>query len=200
MFVIVGLGNPGSKYELTRHNIGFLTIDRLAGREGVRVDRIKFKSLIGEMNLNGEKVILVKPQTFMNLSGEAVREVMNFYKVDLENLLVVVDDIDITPFTIRLKKSGSAGSHNGMKSIIYNLNDDKFPRLKVGVGNNERKIDLANYVLSGFEKKDQDKLENIIDTSCDAILDFIKNGADYVMNNYNNKLSKWQLFCGDVWT
>lgn len=200
MFVIVGLGNPGSKYELTRHNIGFLTIDRLAKREGVRVDRIKFKSLIGEMNINGEKVILVKPQTFMNLSGEAVREVMNFYKVDLENLLVVVDDIDITPFTIRLKKSGSAGSHNGMKSIIYNLNDDKFPRLKVGVGNNERKIDLANYVLSGFEKKDQDKLENIIDTSCDAILDFIKNGADYVMNNYNNKLSKWQLFCGDVWT
>lgn len=200
MFVIVGLGNPGSKYELTRHNIGFLTIDRLARREGVRVDRIKFKSLIGEMNVNGEKVILVKPQTFMNLSGEAVREVMNFYKVDLENLLVVVDDIDITPFTIRLKKSGSAGSHNGMKSIIYNLNDDKFPRLKVGVGNNEKKIDLANYVLSGFEKKDQDKLENIIDTSCDAILDFIKNGADYVMNNYNNKLSKWQLFCGDVWT
>ena len=200
MFVIVGLGNSGSKYELTRHNIGFLTIDRLARREGVRVDRIKFKSLIGEMNINGEKVILVKPQTFMNLSGEAVREVMNFYKVDLENLLVVVDDIDITPFTIRLKKSGSAGSHNGMKSIIYNLNDDKFPRLKVGVGNNERKIDLANYVLSGFEKKDQDKLENIIDTSCDAILDFIKNGADYVMNNYNNKLSKWQLFCGDVWT
>lgn len=200
MFVIVGLGNPGSKYELTRHNIGFLTIDRLAKREGVRVDRIKFKSLIGEMNINGEKIILVKPQTFMNLSGEAVREVMNFYKVDLENLLVVVDDIDITPFTIRLKKSGSAGSHNGMKSIIYNLNDDKFPRLKVGVGNNERKIDLANYVLSGFEKKDQDKLENIIDTSCDAILDFIKNGADYVMNNYNNKLSKWQLFCGDVWT
>lgn len=200
MFVIVGLGNPGSKYELTRHNIGFLTIDRLAKREGVRVDRIKFKSLIGEMNINGEKVILVKPQTFMNLSGEAVREVMNFYKVDLENLLVVVDDIDITPFTIRIKKSGSAGSHNGMKSIIFNLNDDKFPRLKVGVGNNERKIDLANYVLSGFEKKDQDKLENIIDTSCDAILDFIKNGADYVMNNYNNKLSKWQLFCGDVWT
>lgn len=200
MFVIVGLGNPGSKYELTRHNIGFLTIDRLAKREGVRVDRIKFKSLIGEMNINGEKVILVKPQTFMNLSGEAVREVMNFYKVDLKNLLVVVDDIDITPFTIRLKKSGSAGSHNGMKSIIFNLNDDKFPRLKVGVGNNERKIDLANYVLSGFEKKDQDKLENIIDTSCDAILDFIKNGADYVMNNYNNKLSKWQLFCGDVWT
>lgn len=190
MFVIVGLGNPGSKYELTRHNIGFLTIDRLAKREGVRVDRIKFKSLIGEMNVNGEKVILVKPQTFMNLSGEAVREVMNFYKVDLENLLVVVDDIDITPFTIRLKKSGSAGSHNGMKSIIYNLNDDKFPRLKVGVGNNEKKIDLANYVLSGFEKKDQDKLENIIDTSCDAILDFIKNDADYVMNNYNNKLSK----------
>ncbi len=200
MFVIVGLGNPGSKYELTRHNIGFLTIDRLAKREGVRVDRIKFKSLIGEMNINGEKVILVKPQTFMNLSGEAVIEVMNFYKVDLKNLLVVVDDIDITPFTIRLKKSGSAGSHNGMKSIIFNLNDDKFPRLKVGVGNNERKIDLANYVLSGFEKKDQDKLENIIDTSCDAILDFIKNGADYVMNNYNNKLSKWQLFCGDVWT
>ena len=200
MFIIVGLGNPGSKYELTRHNIGFLTIDRLAKREGVRVDKIKFKSLIGEMNINGEKIILVKPQTFMNLSGEAVREVMNFYKVDLENLLVVVDDIDITPFTIRLKKSGSAGSHNGMKSIIYNLNDDKFPRLKVGVGNNERKIDLANYVLSGFEKKDQDKLENIIDTSCDAILDFIKNGADYVMNNYNNKLSKWQLFCGDVWT
>lgn len=105
MFVIVGLGNPGSKYELTRHNIGFLTIDRLAKREGARVDRIKFKSLIGEININGEKVILVKPQTFMNLSGEAVREVMNFYKVDLKNLLVVVDDIDITPFTLRLKRA-----------------------------------------------------------------------------------------------
>lgn len=190
MFVIVGLGNPGTKYEITRHNIGFLTIDRLANRLGIRVDRIKFKSLIQETNYKGEKVILVKPQTFMNLSGEAVREVVDFYKVPLDKVLIVLDDIDISPFSIRMKKSGSAGTHNGLKSIIYCLRNDNLPRLKIGVGNNENKWDLADYVLSGFRKEDKKILEEVIDFSCDAILDFIENGADYVMNNYNNKLSK----------
>lgn len=189
MHIIVGLGNPGNRYENTRHNMGFLTIDRLAKKYNVRVDKIKFKSLIGEFYLNGEKIILVKPQTFMNNSGEAVREVMNFYKEDIKNLLVVVDDIDIEFATIKIKKKGSAGTHNGLKSIIYQLQSDEFPRLKIGVGKNNLP-DLADFVLSGFAENEKKSIRETIDSAVEAITTYIVKGIDTAMNNFNNKLSK----------
>ncbi len=189
MYIIVGLGNPGNRYENTRHNMGFLTIDRLAKKYNVRGDKIKFKSLIGEFDLNGEKIILVKPQTFMNNSGEAVREVMNFYKEDIKNLLVVVDDIDIEFATIKIKQKGSAGTHNGLKSIIYQLQSDEFPRLKIGVGKNNLP-DLADFVLSGFAENEKKPIIDTIDSAVEAITTYIVKGIDTAMNNFNNKLSK----------
>ena len=131
MYIIAGLGNPGKKYENTRHNMGFLAVDLLAEKYGIRIDKIKFKALVGEGRIAGQKVLLVKPQTYMNLSGQSIVEVMNFYKVEIENLIVIYDDIDIPTGTIRLRKKGSAGTHNGMRNIVYLLGDDGFPRIRV---------------------------------------------------------------------
>ena len=154
MYCIVGLGNPGLKYENTRHNAGFLTIDYLANKFGIDVKKSKFKSLYGQGVISGQKVMLVKPQTYMNNSGEAVREIKNFYKFDMDKLIVIYDDIDIEFGTIRIRKKGSAGTHNGMKSIIYQIQDDKFPRIKIAVGKKPEYMDLANFVLSGFTEKE----------------------------------------------
>lgn len=185
MYIVVGLGNPGKNYEFTRHNVGFLAIDKLAEKLGINVKKIKFKGLYEETRIAGEKVVLLKPQTYMNNSGESVREIMNFYKVEPENIIVIVDDIDITPFTLKIKKSGSAGTHNGLKSIIYNIQSDKFPRIKIGVGNNEHKIDLADYVLSGFKKEDGNKIENAIENAANSVIELIENGVDAAMNRFN---------------
>ena len=129
MYVIAGLGNPGKKYENTRHNMGFITIDQLAEKHNIKTDKLKFKALVGEGRIAGQKVLLVKPQTYMNLSGESIREVMNFYKLEPENLIVIYDDIDIEAGTLRIRKFGSAGTHNGMKSVVYQLQSDRFPRI-----------------------------------------------------------------------
>ena len=134
MYVIVGLGNPGKKYENTRHNMGFMAIDLLADKFGIKVDKIKHKALIGEGRIANQKVLLAKPQTYMNLSGESVREILSYYKVDVENLIVIYDDIDIPTGTIRIRKFGSAGTHNGMRSVVYQLKSDRFPRIRVGIG------------------------------------------------------------------
>ncbi|WBW49505.1 aminoacyl-tRNA hydrolase [Peptoniphilus equinus] len=185
MKIIVGLGNPGRNYEDTRHNIGFNVIDALADRLGAKVKKIKFKGLYDEIRVGSERVILLKPQTYMNNSGESVREVMSFYKVAIDELLVIVDDIDIVPYTIKMKAKGSAGTHNGLKSIIYHLQDDHFARLKVGVGNNENHWDLAEYVLSGFPKADGKYIEAAIERACDSAMEFIEHGAESAMNKYN---------------
>lgn len=185
MYIVVGLGNPGRNYEYTRHNVGFLAIDRLAEKIGVKVKKIKFKGLYEETNISGEKVILLKPQTYMNNSGEAVRDIMNFYKVEPENIIVIVDDIDIAPFSLKIKKNGSAGTHNGLKSIIYQIQSDQFPRVKIGVGNNEKKIDLADYVLSGFSKTDGKLIEEAIDKAADSVIEIIQNGIESAMNKFN---------------
>lgn len=185
MYIVVGLGNPGKNYEYTRHNVGFLAIDKLAEKLGVKVKKIKFKGLYEEVRLKNEKIILLKPQTYMNNSGESVREIMNFYKVEPENLIIIVDDIDIEPYTLKIKKSGSAGTHNGLKSIIYQIQNDKFPRVKIGVGNNEHKIDLADYVLSGFSKDDGKKIENVIEKAADSVIEIVENGVESAMNKFN---------------
>lgn len=186
MYVIVGLGNPGLQYENTRHNVGFLTIDYLAQKHNIPVKKLKFKSLYGQGEISGQKVMLVKPQTYMNNSGEAVREIKNYFKFDEYKLIVIVDDIDIDFGRIRLKKKGSAGTHNGMKSIIYQIKNDKFPRIKIAVGKKPDYMDLANFVLSGFNEKEVDIVREEIIMSAEAIEMMLDTNIDKAMNKYNS--------------
>ena len=186
MYCIVGLGNPGLKYGNTRHNAGFLTIDYLANKYGIDVKKSKFKSLYGQGIISGQKVMLVKPQTYMNNSGEAVREIKNFYKFDVDELIVIYDDIDIEFGTIRIRKKGSAGTHNGMKSIIYQIQDDKFPRIKIAVGKKPEYMDLANFVLSGFTEKEAEVIREEIKLAADSIETMIKSSIDMSMNKFNS--------------
>ena len=185
MFLIVGLGNPGKKYENNRHNIGFMAIDYLAERNDIRVDKLKFDSLYGEGRIAGEKLILLKPQTYMNNSGQAVQKVASYFKIKEENIMVIVDDIDIEPFTLRIRKKGGPGTHNGMKSIVSHLGSKNFPRIKLGVGKNTNNLDLADFVLSDFPKKDKQDLEECIYIASQAVEEFISNGIEKSMNKYN---------------
>lgn len=189
MKIIAGLGNPGKEYENTKHNVGFLTIDILAEKYGIKVNKIKFKGLIGEGMIGTEKVILVKPQTYMNLSGQCIREIVAFYKLDIEDLVVIYDDIDLPMGNLRIRKKGSAGTHNGMRSIIYDLQDDGFPRVRVGIGG-ERKGDLANYVISGFSGDDRKLIEEAIVKAADAVACLVEDGIDRAMVDYNTKKPK----------
>ena len=189
MYIIVGLGNPGKKYENTRHNMGSIAVDLLAEEYGIKVDKIKFKALVGEGRIAGRKVLLVKPQTYMNLSGQSVMEVMNYYKEDIENLIVIYDDIDIPTGSIRLRKKGSAGTHNGMRNIVYLLQDDGFPRIRVGIGS-DKKVDLIDYVTSGVTKKEKDLLEDALTRAAKAAACIVEKGIDKAMNEYNIRLKK----------
>ncbi len=185
MYVVVGLGNPGSKYSDTRHNVGFSVIDLLSERTRTKVNKIKFKSLYGEANIGGEKVLLVKPQTYMNNSGEAVIEISNFFKVPVENIIVIMDDIDIEFSAVKIKRKGSAGSHNGMKSIISILKDENFPRIKIGVGRPEQGRDLADFVLGRFSKVEQVEMKDTLDRAADAVECIVREGVSGSMNKYN---------------
>lgn len=189
MKIIAGLGNPGKEYENTKHNVGFLTIDILAEKYDIKVNKIKFKGLVGEGMIGTEKVILVKPQTYMNLSGQCIREIVAFYKLDMEDLVVIYDDIDLPMGNLRIRKKGSAGTHNGMRSIIYDLQDDGFPRVRVGIGG-ERKGDLANYVISGFSGDDRKLIEEAIVKAADAVTCLVEDGIDRAMVDYNTKKPK----------
>ena len=189
MKIIAGLGNPGKEYENTKHNVGFLTIDILAEKYGIKVNKIKFKGLVGEGMIGTEKVILVKPQTYMNLSGQCIREIVAFYKLDIEDLVVIYDDIDLPMGNLRIRKKGSAGTHNGMRSIIYDLQDDGFPRVRVGIGG-ERKGDLANYVISGFSGDDRKLIEEAIVKAADAVACLVEDSIDRAMVDYNTKKPK----------
>ncbi len=186
MLVIAGLGNPGRKYENTKHNMGFLVLDAFAEKNGIKIRKIKHKALTGEGIIAGQKVLLVKPQTYMNLSGESLREVVQYYGVEPEELMVVYDDVDIPMGSIRLRKKGSAGSHNGMKSIIYQLQVDDFPRLRVGIGT-EKKGDMIDFVLTGFSKEEAAKIREAVGTSVSALECWIERGIDIAMNEYNPK-------------
>ncbi|MEY8416000.1 aminoacyl-tRNA hydrolase [Tissierella praeacuta] len=192
MFVVVGLGNPGKEYTNTRHNIGFDTIDLLASRNDIKINKIKFKSVYGEGIIGNEKVLLVKPQTYMNNSGITVRDIYNFYKVPIENIIVVVDDIDIDFAAVRIKRKGSAGSHNGLKSIIYLLQKDDFPRVKIGIGKKHEAQDLANFVLSRFSKEEREIIEGSILLGAQSVEAIIKYGIDEAMNEFNTKGNRAQ--------
>jgi len=180
----VGLGNPGRKYENTRHNIGFIAVEHLANRHNIKINKIKHKALIGEGHIDGEKVMIVKPQTFMNLSGRSVREIMEYYKEDINNLIIIYDDIDIEAGAIRIRKKGSAGTHNGMRSIIYELMTDEFPRIRIGIGRVEN-IQLRSYVLENFKKEEIEIMEDSIKTACAAVEALIIKSIDTAMNEYN---------------
>ena len=188
MYIIAGLGNPGKKYEDTRHNIGFRTIDALADKLNIKVNKIKFKGLVGEGRIAAEKVILLKPHTFMNNSGQAIVEILNFYKLKPEDLIVVVDDIDIEFAQLKIKKNGSAGTHNGLKSIVNLTGSKDFARFKVGVGKKHPNEDLANFVLSSFPAKDKKHIEDAIDACADAIIEAVSRGIDKSINSYNNNI------------
>ena len=187
MYIIAGLGNPTREYEKTRHNVGFDTIDVLADRLNTSVDEKKFKGLYGKGIIAGEKVILLKPQTFMNLSGESVRAAADFYKVDPEDILVIYDDISLEPGQLRLRGKGSAGGHNGIKNIIAHLGTQEFPRIKVGVGDKPKGMDLADYVLGHFSKEDQAKMDEAFKDAADAAEMILDKGMDAAMNHYNMK-------------
>ncbi|MBS5939559.1 aminoacyl-tRNA hydrolase [Clostridium sp.] len=189
MFLVVGLGNPGDKYDGTRHNIGFETIDYIASKYNIDVTRVKFKGVIGEGFIGGEKVILLKPTTYMNLSGESVREAMSFYKLSEEDIVIIYDDISLEVGKIRIREKGSAGGHNGIKSIISNVNTDVFPRIKIGVG--QPTGDLVSHVLGRFSKEEAEDLKEVIEVSSKAVEIIMKSGTKDAMNKLNGfKLSK----------
>lgn len=187
MYIIAGLGNPTREYEKTRHNVGFDTIDVLADRLNASVDEKKFKGLYGRGIIAGEKVILLKPQTFMNLSGESVREAADFYKVDPEHIIVIYDDISLDVGQLRIRKKGSAGGHNGIKNIIAHLGTQEFPRIKVGVGAKPDRMDLADYVLGHFSQIESRVMDDAAKEAGQAAQAMILDGIEAAMNRYNSK-------------
>ena len=188
MYIIVGLGNPTKEYMHTRHNVGFDTIDKIADRHGIAVLEKKHKAVYGRGYIEGQKVILAKPQTFMNLSGESVRSLIDYYKADEESeLIVIYDDISLAPGQIRIRKKGSAGGHNGLKNIIAHLGHDEFCRIKMGVGEKPKGYDLADYVLGHFTQDERKIMDEAAKEACEAIRMILSDDIDKAMNRFNAK-------------
>lgn len=185
MYIIAGLGNPTKEYDGTRHNIGFAVIDRLADEYNISMDIKKHKAVCGKGIIAGEKVILVKPQTYMNLSGESIRDVFDFYKEEIDHVLVIFDDISLDVGKLRLRAKGSAGGHNGIKSIIAHLGTDKFNRIKFGVGDKPAGYDLADWVLGHFKKEDSAVIEEGLNNACKAVETVLTEGIESGMNKFN---------------
>lgn len=185
-WLVVGLGNPGPKYEWTRHNVGFLVVDELAERANLPVQKLKFKALTNTALIGGQSVLLMKPTTYMNLSGEAVGQAARFYKIPPERVLVISDDVALPQGKLRIRRSGSAGGHNGLKNIIAHLGSDQFPRVKVGVGGKPHPdSDMADWVLSKFTGPDKTAMEQTIDRAADAVTCLLAQGVDKAMASFN---------------
>lgn len=185
-WLVVGLGNPGDKYENTRHNAGFMVVDELAERLHVPVQRLKYEALTNTAEVGGKRILLMKPVTYMNLSGEAVRQAAEFYKIPPERVLVISDDVSLPVGKLRIRKGGSAGGHNGLKSIIAQLGSDRFPRLKIGVGEKPHPdYDMADWVLSKFAGADRQMIEEAMKRAADAVECLLRDGADQAMNKFN---------------
>jgi len=183
LYLIAGLGNPGREYEKTRHNVGFVAIDYLAQELGVKLTKLKFKSICGDAVIEGEKCLLIKPQTFMNLSGESVREAAEFFKIKPNNIIVLYDDVDLPVGHVRIRPKGSAGGHNGIKSIIYQLQSEDFTRVRFGVGKAEH--DMVNHVLGHFSEEDGLAVSDAVRKAPEIVRTIIKSGAAAAMNNFN---------------
>ena len=189
-FLVVGLGNPEPKYDTTRHNAGFMAIDHIAQKTGCKVNQLKFKSLCGMCEIEGKKVMLIKPTTYMNSSGEAVREAAAFYKIPPEKTVIIFDDISLDVGKMRIRRKGSDGGHNGIKSIIYLTGSDQFPRIKVGVGNKPPRMDLADYVLGRFPREERGLMEDAFKEAAEAVEVMIQEGAGTAMNRFNGHKEK----------
>lgn len=187
MYIIAGLGNPTKEYDRTRHNVGFSVIDVLADRYRIDVSERKHKALCGRGVIEGQKVVLMKPQTFMNLSGESIRAAVDFYKVEPEDIIIIYDDVSLEPGQLRIRLKGSAGGHNGIKNIIAHLGTQEFPRIKVGVGEKPPRMDLAAYVLSRFSQGEQKLMDDAFSEAAGAAVMMMTDGADRAMNHYNTK-------------
>lgn len=186
MYMIAGLGNPKKQYEHTRHNMGFDCIDILADRLGIRMKQSRFGALVGKGTIGGEQVLLVKPLTFMNLSGAAVGPLAKYYKIDTKKeLIVIYDDSDMDVGRIRIRKKGSAGSHNGMKSVVQHLGHEEFLRIRVGIGRRPEYMDMVDYVLGRFSSEERKTIDEALGRAAEAAEDVVRNGADHAMNNYN---------------
>jgi PTH1 family peptidyl-tRNA hydrolase len=188
MYAIIGLGNPGMQYETTRHNVGFEVIERLAYENRIDINKKKHHAIIGEGVIGGQKVILAKPQTYMNLSGQTVIEIMNWYKLDRNNIIIIYDDVSLPIGQLRIRTQGSAGGHNGIKNIIARLNSQEFLRIKIGVGEKPLGWDLADYVLSRFTKEEIKEMVGSIKIASDAIETILREGNAYAMNKYNQRV------------
>lgn len=185
MYLIVGLGNPENEYAHTRHNMGFDAINEIAKKNNINITKTKFKALYETGIIQNQKVILLKPQTYMNLSGKSLAPMANFYKVDMQNIIVIYDDMDIDVGTIKLRKKGGPGSHNGMKSVVEELNSTDFPRVRVGIGKPEFKGDTINYVIGKMPEEEFEKLDKATQIAADAVVEIVKNGIDTAMNIFN---------------
>ncbi len=191
MYIIAGLGNPGKEYENTRHNAGFNVIDKIADKAGISVSEKKHKGLIGKGVFAGEKVVLLKPQTYMNLSGESIRAAIDYYKLDATSELIVIsDDIDLDVGQLRIRPKGSAGGHNGLKNIIQNLGTEEFIRIRIGVGAKRAGGDLVSHVLGKIDKSDQEIFEEVLENAVHAIETIMSEGTETAMNRFNTKKKK----------
>lgn len=185
MYLIVGLGNPENEYARTRHNMGFDTINIIANKYKIEMNRTKFNAIYGSGTINNEKVILVKPQTYMNLSGTAVREFVNFYKLEQKDIIIIYDDMDIEKGTMKIRKRGGPGNHNGMKSVVQELVTTDFPRIRVGIGTPEHKNEAINYVIGHISDEEYEILQTGVEKASKAVEEIIKSGIDTAMNKYN---------------
>lgn len=185
MYLIVGLGNPEPEYSKTRHNMGFDVINKIAKKYEIDLSRTKFNGLYGSGNIEGEKVILLKPQTYMNLSGQAIKPFIDFYKIPLENVLVIYDDMDVEIGNIKMRKKGGPGTHNGAKSVVHELASEEFPRIRVGIGKPVDEYDAIDYVIGKLEEEQYNALEKGIEKAAEAISYYIIKGIDLAMNKYN---------------
>lgn len=185
MYLIVGLGNPEPEYAKTRHNMGFDVINKIAKKYDIDLSRSNFNAIYGNGIIEGEKLILIKPQTYMNLSGESVKKFVDFYKVPLENVLVIYDDMDTEIGTIRVRAKGGAGSHNGMKSMVSELKSEEFPRIRVGIGRPQNEYDRIDYVIGNIPEKEYEELEKAQEKAVEAIIYYLKNRIDNTMNRFN---------------
>ena len=185
MYLIAGLGTPTREYEKTRHNVGFEAIDILADKAGTTVTEKKHKALYGKGYIGGQKVILAKPQTYMNLSGESIREIADFYKIEPENIIILCDDINLSEGQLRIRLKGSAGGHNGLKNIISHLGTQEFPRIRIGVGEKPARMDLADYVLGHFSKEEKERMEQAFKDGAAAAVAMMNDGVDTAMNRFN---------------
>lgn len=186
-YLLVGLGNPGRQYETTRHNIGFMLMNRLAEKLGESFSKLESKALIAKCTYQEQRLVLAKPQTFMNLSGRAVSSLLRYYKVPVTNLLVTYDEVDLPLGTLRMRPSGGSAGHKGMQSIVEQLGTEEIPRLRIGVGRPPGRMEAADYVLQNFSREEAEELTILLDTAAEAVLTFVSGGLEKAMNQYNNR-------------